>query len=252
MNERRTAGPARARTLGRMLGLAGALGLLGSLAAGCNAVGIAGSGNVVSTPGPTAPFTEIHVSSAFQVSLALAHEQSVVIRVDDNIVDRLDVGVSDETLRIGLKPGVSVHDVTLEASVTATSLRSIGLSGASTLRLKNELTGETLSVNESGASRLFGSVKVSSSTLEISGASNATLAGSADQANVTASGAGVLTAGQLKVDDLTIDLSGASSATVYVTGTISAGASGASALRYTGNPTFTRKDVSGASTIQPA
>ncbi len=252
MNERRAAGPARPRTLGRMLGLAGALGLLGSLAAGCNAVGIAGSGNVVSTPGPTAPFTEIHVSSAFQVSLALAHEQSVVIRVDDNIVDRLDVGVSDETLRIGLKPGVSVHDVTLEASVTATSLRSIGLSGASTLRLKNELTGETLSVNESGASRLFGSVKVSSSTLEISGASNATLAGSADQANVTASGASVLTAGQLKVGDLTIDLSGASSATVYVTGKISAGASGDSALRYTGNPTFTRKDVSGASTIQPA
>jgi hypothetical protein len=48
---------------------------------------------------------------------------------------------------------------------------------------------------------------------------------------------------------LVIDLSGASSAAVTVTDVISAGVSGASHLRYAGSPRFTRKEISGASSI---
>jgi len=46
-----------------------------------------------------------------------------------------------------------------------------------------------------------------------------------------------------------INLSGASSAAVTVTDTISADLSGASQLRYGGSPRFSRKEISGASSI---
>jgi hypothetical protein len=53
----------------------------------------------------------------------------------------------------------------------------------------------------------------------------------------------------LTVESLVIDLSGASSAAVTVTDVISAGVSGASNLRYAGSPRFSRKEISGASSI---
>jgi hypothetical protein len=104
----------------------------------------------------------------------------------------------------------------------------------------------------SGAGRLDGTAHVHLATLELSGASNAKLSGSAGRLEVTQSGASQLDAVDLDVSDLAIDLSGASTADVSVTGTISAGVSGASSLRYRGSPTFARREVSGASSIEPA
>jgi hypothetical protein len=86
--------------------------------------------------------------------------------------------------------------------------------------------------------------------LSLSGASNAKLSGSASRLVVNGSGASELDLLQLPASDLVIDLSGASEASVSVTGTISAVVSGASGLRYKGSPRFTKKDVSGASTIE--
>jgi hypothetical protein len=54
---------------------------------------------------------------------------------------------------------------------------------------------------------------------------------------------------RLEVD---IRLSGASRADVRADGTIAVQLSGASHLTYRGTPSFTRRDTSGASTIQPA
>ena len=86
--------------------------------------------------------------------------------------------------------------------------------------------------------------------LSLSGASNAELSGSASRLLVSGSGASRLDSLQLQASDLVIELSGASEATVSVTGTISAVVSGASNLRYEGSPNFTKKDLSGASTIE--
>jgi len=61
-----------------------------------------------------------------------------------------------------------------------------------------------------------------------------------------------LDAVDLEVSDLAIGLSGASTADGSVAETISAGVSGASSLRYRGSPTFTRREVSGGSSIEPA
>ncbi len=236
----------------RTIAILGLLGLVGGLAVGCALTTISGSGNVVSTPVPAPGFSKIEVGSAFHVSVTHGKNDSVTVRVDDNLVGRLDVGVSGNTLHIGLEPGTSVSDATLEADVTARALNGIGLSGASTVRLAGIFTGDRLDVTMSGASHLNGEMRVTGSSMELSGASNVTLTGSASQLTVKESGASKLAAERLMASDLTIDLSGASSATVFVTGTISAGVSGASALRYRGNPSFTRKDTSGASTIQPA
>jgi hypothetical protein len=75
------------------------------------------------------------------------------------------------------------------------------------------------------------------------------LSGSAAKLEIEASGASQLEAGHLQVTNARVGLSGASQATVAVSQDLSATVSGASQLRYVGEPTFARRDVSGASRI---
>jgi len=230
-------------------------GLIGFLflAVGCNK-SVSGSGNVTSTPVPVpaSGFSGLEVSNAFDVTVSFGDEESVTLRVDDNVGGHLDVGVSEGTLHLGLESGTSVRDATLHADVTARSLSRIDVSGASAVHLSDALTVTKVEAVVSGAGRLDGTASIDVANVELSGASNARLAGSAQRLQVKESGASKLDAEQLQVSDLIIDLSGSSTAAVSVTDMVSAGVSGASSLRYRGSPTFTRREVSGGSSIEPA
>jgi hypothetical protein len=125
---------------------------------------------------------------------------------------------------------------------------SIQASGASTVT-SSPITTAPFALSLSGASRFDGKVGVKDATVELSGASRAVLSGSASTVAATVSGASQLMAKDLSIVSLTIDLSGASHGEVNVTGTISAGVSGASNLTCSGTPAFTRSDVSGGSAI---
>ncbi|MBQ8704813.1 MAG: DUF2807 domain-containing protein [Paludibacteraceae bacterium] len=86
--------------------------------------------------------------------------------------------------------------------------------------------------------------------ITLSGASKADVHGVADSLHAEVSGASKLDAEELIVRDLHINVNGASKAEVYVTGTLWAQASGASTIRYEGNPQVLQSLAVGASTIR--
>jgi hypothetical protein len=218
--------------------------------AACNSVG--GSGNVVSRQIEVSAFSRLEVSASFTATVSVGDAEAVTVRIDDNLVDTLDVHVSGDTLHVGLRSGTSVTNATLEADVTVRSLSAIDVSGAAAVTLADPLTADAFSVVASGASRLTGALEIGDGRMELSGASDVELSGSATTFTVTLSGASSLSAEQLTIDELEIDLSGASDGDVAVTGMLSAGASGASSLRYAGSPTIARSETSGASSIEPS
>ena len=111
-------------------------------------------------PVPASGFSRLEVSSSFDVNVSFGDQENVTLRVDDNVVGHLDVGVSDGTLHVGLESGTSVRDATLHADVTARTLLSIDMSGASQVHLSDVLTGERVQVVVSGAGRLDGTAHV--------------------------------------------------------------------------------------------
>jgi hypothetical protein len=225
--------------------------LLLSLGAACGTTTITGSGNLVTKPVPVASFSRIQITDAFDVSVTLGHPVHVTVRVDGNLLNHLDAGVSSGTLHLGLKPGTAVQNATLKADVTAPTLSDIEVSGAGQVHLFGDLSGQNLDVSASGAGGIVGSVRVSEADLNLSGASHATLSGSAGRLVVKELGACHLEADRLQARELTANLSGASSASVWATDTISAELSGASSLRYRGSPRFIRREVSGGSSVTP-
>lgn len=163
------------------------LGMVLLLGIGCTR--ISGSGRIVTKPVHLSLFSRIQVSNVFDVNISFGDQQKVTLRVDDNLVDHIDVGVSNGMLHLGLKSRTSINGATLHADVITRSLSRVQASGASKIHFAGVCIGDRLEVMLSGASHLDGPVNVGEGRAELSGASNATLSGTAGRLEIQASGA---------------------------------------------------------------
>jgi hypothetical protein len=265
------------RTGHRTTVMAGTLVLVAAMAVsvgGCGTIGgetISGSGRLEATSYDFADFTEVDVSSAFDVDVTNADTFAVEVTVDDNIVENLDVRLDGETLRIGLKGPDSYRDVTLDAAIAMPALNRLKLSGASKAGLASFKSTDAMTIDLSGASavtcsdvasgsatfKLQGASKMDCSDLQtanvsidLQGASNLGLAGTGDDADIKAQGASQARLGDFSVADATLKLEGASSATVNASGTLDVDLAGSSDLVYLGEPSLGKTDLAGDSTLK--
>jgi hypothetical protein len=213
---------------------------------------ITGSGNVVTREEPIAAFDRVDVSHEFHVDISQGDTFSVIVRVDDNVVEYLEVVKQGNTLKIGVEPGraLSVSGATMEAEVTMPELAGLELSGASHAAITGFKSTKALDVNLSGASDLSGDIEAGDATFDASGASRVTLNGSARNVTVEGSGASHIDLSDFAVADAGVKLSGASTATVNPSGTLDVDASGASHVYYLGNPRMGNFEMSGASSVE--
>ena len=229
--------------------------LAAALLAGCvrleKEVTITGSGDVLTQEKDFTGFDKIDASHAFQVDIRQGDDFSVVIRVDDNLVERLEVAKKGDTLKIGLERGrYSFRNATLQAEVTMPALTGMDLSGASHATVAGFNSMNDLIVDLSGASILQGDIIAGDARFDVSGAGKVTLSGSARDVTIDASGASIVDLDDFRATDADVDVSGASSVTIHISGRLDAEASGASHVSYLGNPTLGKSDTSGVSSIQ--
>jgi hypothetical protein len=228
----------------------GAVLLLVVLAACSGAGMVIGSGTIVEHKVEVRDFDRVEAGGAFQVSIRQSESYSVVIRIDDNLVQCLNVYVSGGTLHIGFKSECWISDATrMEAEVTMPALAGVELSGASRGTLTGFKSSKDLGVNLSGASNLQGDIEAGNVHIDVSGASQLTLTGLGGNLTAEISGASHADLGDFPVKDASIEVSGASSATVYPSGRLDGEASGASHISYKGSPTMGKIETSGGSSI---
>jgi hypothetical protein len=239
-----------------MLSVLGITIVAALLLAGCTISGsqaLVGSGNRVTVEKDLSGFSKVQASSAFQVGITQSEDYSVVITVDEKVVPYLDVTVQGDTLRIAVRPGLTLAGAAfpLQARVSMPRLTGLELSGASRATVGGFKSADAFSANLSGASGLDGQLETGDVRFEASGASRVTLSGKGQKMALALSGASQGNLEDFVVSEAVVEVSGASRATVNVTGKLDADVTGASALRYTGNPTMGSVKSSGASTIQP-
>lgn len=218
-------------------------------AAACGLPLQSGSGTIVESQPRLEAVSMLTVTSAFEVRLAVGDEPSLVLRTDDNLVDRVRVDNQGDELSLELDG--AVRNATLEADLTvpADALESIRLSGASSVTGLEPLDPEQLSLQLNGASRVFLVVAVDELTVDADGASVANVGGQAQALSVRANGASSLRLDELAAQTATVDADGASTVEVLVEEDLQASAAGASTIRYGGDPQTLDRDVSGASTV---
>jgi hypothetical protein len=239
---------------------------------GCNSVipGVVnGSGRAETRDFSLTGFSKVQAAAAFQIEVDRSDSYSVRVTADDNLWDVLDVSESGGTLHLQTKPGKSVINSTLKATVTMPELTGIDLSGASRATLdgfssdkamafevsgasKAELSntkfGKT-ALSISGASTVSGSAVTADINLVVSGAGVVTLEGSGTTGKINASGAARADLDEFKLQSVGVTLSGAAQAKVDAQKIDPANLSGGAHLYYVGNPTIGGLSTSGGAQI---
>lgn len=170
-----------------------------------------GSGEIVTQEMDITGFDKLDISQGFNAQINQGDEFSVVIRVNDNIVEYLRVEKVGDTLTIGLEQNRAYGNATLQAEITMPTL--IGL--------------------------------------EVSGGTDATVSGTGDNISVDAYGGSDADLASFEVVNANIDASGGSQVTINASGTLNADASGGSQVYYLGSPTMGLIETSGGSDIDP-
>jgi hypothetical protein len=236
---------------------AGLLVLVAAVLAGSGCggggVGRTASGTTASRRIDAAGVTRLDVAYGFDVRVHLGQPEAATVTYDDNLADLLDVRVDGKTLRLQLRPNAGIRNrPTLRAEVTVSRLEEVRAAGASTITVTSKVPDSGLRLLISGSSRVTAELALEQAEATVSGSSRLQLTGTANGLRVAGSGASTLELVDLHLQALDITLSGASHASVQVDRTIAAQVSGASELTYKGTPQFTKRDTSGASSIQPA
>lgn len=229
-----------------------ALALLAVVASGCGVLGEAGSGVLVTRRIQVpAGIERVEIGDAFRSTILVGTAApSGEITMDDNLLDRLRVEVDGDTISIDLDG--RVRDATLRANIGLIRLRRLAVSRASQVRVEGLVTDD-LTIEASGASEVeVGSVELDELFLNVSGASQVSIEGTAGHLRTDVSGASRIALFGVEADEAEADVSGASEAELTVLDRLEARASGASSVRYRGDPDRVISDESGASSVEPA
>ena len=193
-------------------------------------------------------FTAVEVGEAFEVSITQSSSYSVIITADEKIIDNVEVTQTENTLKIGMEPGI--YTGTRKAEITMPELDKLILSGATRGTAEAFNSSNSFVLGLSGASSLeMTNINVGDAEIEVSGASTLNARGTANDLVALVSGASNVDLSDFPVNDADVNLSGASRATINLDGRLDYDVSGASTLEYMGEPTMGDIHDSGGSTI---
>jgi hypothetical protein len=228
------------------------LGLFATVSFGCwNIPEDRSTGNFIKEERNVSNFTRLEIGGAYEVHLSQGDQEKLVIEADADEIKEIVTEVVGSKLKIYTKSGWGerFHEMTIY--LTFKNLDNIDFSGAVEVSAESALTFSELEMDVSGAAEIDLEMRAEKFTAEFSGASEIDFRGVCKTGDIEISGASEFDAEGLQFEELSIELSGASEARIFATNKLNVDASGASEIRYKGNPPNISIDESGASSIKP-
>lgn len=227
------------------------LAVLTSSCVGFNEKNVKLSGVTKVSTKEVSAFDKVDVSGAIDVIVNIGNKSEVVIEADSAIMPYIVTEVKDRELRIYNKDIIGFYNFKnnkILVTITTPSILELESSGACDVTI-NDLKTDMFKVSLSGACDLIGSFECNVLDLESSGSSDSKLRGKVKNCNIELSGACDIKALDLEVDSLKIEGSGSSNVEITVQNSLDVELSGASELRYKGEPKYIKTDMSGVSNL---
>jgi hypothetical protein len=229
---------------------------------------IRGSGNIIPVNFNYSDFERVDVSDAFELTLIESDTFFVQVTIDDNLAKYVQVTDNNGWLNIGMASGHGYNTDHQKAEVHMPFITDLNGSGATAIDMQPfadtvdfnlDLSGASVysgsfaanicNIRLSGASVMNVSMNCTELYMDVSGASVVNMYGSCTDFYLDGSGASVFTLGNFITNNSVIELSGASDATIHVLDHLDAKLSGASVLKYYGDPVMGNISITGASVI---
>ncbi len=218
--------------------------------------------NVLKGSGPTTNMSpevagfdavDVHVPLRVEINVQPGAKPGVQLSGFKNVIDHIKAKVQDNVLVINtdLNQTWTIDGDGVTVVVTVPSLKGMELHGAPDAYIHGSVTGPSLDINASGASKIsVDNVSTDTFDIEVSGAGDLDVkGGTVKYAEYEITGAGEVRAYPLQTTETSVSISGAGSSEVNVSQKLTARISGAGTVKYKGHPQVDQ-DVSGAGTIK--
>lgn len=215
----------------------------------CNFSCIQGSGNKTSVTRKVSDFKKIDISGGFKIKLKQDSSGSLTITGDDNLMQHIKTEVSGGKLRISTDNKNICSDESTEITIGIHNLEVLEASGAVEVTTEGKLVTQDLRLGLSGATKINMDLDAAQVSTQGSGATEVYLKGQATSHKVKLSGSGKVYAFDFIVGSYKISTTGATECEINVLNDLDVNSTGASSIKYKGNPTKISNDKTGASSI---
>ena len=188
-----------------------------------------GSGVSATQARDVAAFKSVELAGSNNVVIRVGEKQSVVVRADDNLLDRVTTEVQAGKLVIADTPGNLTTKSLMSVEVKVPTLDALTLTGRGNI-VVNGIETESLKVTLPDSGTLTGS-------------------GTATRLEVTVGGSGMMQFTRLVANDVRAVVSGSGSIFITATKSLDASVSGSGAILYGGSPPDVTKSVTGTGAI---
>lgn len=193
---------------------------------------VKGSGVAATQARHVGSFGAVDLAGGSNVTIHVGGKQAVVVRADDNLLDRVTTLVEGRTLVVGTTPGSFEARSPMNVDVTIPKLSALTLSGSGIVTAEG-IDTDTLTVAFPGSGLLRASGKAASLEVRHTGSGDAQL-------------------DQLVASDVHAVLGGSGRILLTATESLDAAVPGSGAIFYGGDPAQVKTDVTGSGVVLPA
>ncbi|MDB5004651.1 MAG: hypothetical protein JWQ34_2876 [Mucilaginibacter sp.] len=209
-----------------------------------------GSGHWITENRKVTDFKKLDISGAFDVVLKQDSSLTVSVAADDNLLKIIKTEIDGDKLRIstdGKNICSSSGDLTVTIGVH--NLNDIKALGAINITSTGKIVAKDIHLDLAGATKVNIDLDAANVNTEANGATEIALKGQATSHTIDLNGGGKVHAFDFVVGNYSITTQGASECEINVLHDLTVNSSGASVIKYKGNPTSIKNEKSGASSI---
>ena len=213
------------------------------LASACTLDMVPGSGARITESRPVSGIDRVSLTCSGDVILTQGDRESLTVETDDNLMQYITTGVSDGTLTLVTKVGVSPTPTRLKFTLTVVDLDGLTATGSGDIHVARFDT-DRLEIKTTGSGGIqIETLAAQEIEVRVTGSGDVELAGQVDDQVVTLTGSGKYRAGELRSSTATVKTTGSGSATTWVTESLDARISGSGSIEHYGNPRTTVSDT---------
>jgi len=207
------------------------------LPAGCSAVRVEGSGNVISRTFDFADFSRVTVFGGLDADVKAGSAFRVEVTTDDNLFPYVVVRKNGDTLEIGMRSG-SFRPTRQQTTVSMPDLGGLRLSDGSKVTISGFESSTAFAATLTDGSGLSGRLKARDVSLTLHDGSRVELEGSAQSLKIVSRDGSRCTLEDFVVVNADLDIGNGGTAGIRVTGTLNASLDDGSRVTYAGSPTL--------------
>jgi hypothetical protein len=198
---------------------------------------VEGSGKIATEDRSVSDIERVSLTDMGDLEIIQGSEEGLTVEADDNVLRYIETKMRGRELIIGIQNGIQLQTSSpIHYTLKVKSLNQVSVSGSGNITSTELKTGD-LSVRISGS----GNVKIDKLTasdlhVSTSGSGNFDLTGAVETQDVSISGSGNYTAGDLASKTTDIHVSGSGDLTVWAAETLKISISGHGTVKYYGQP----------------